>query len=319
MATGLQKAGARILAVYDDNPNRAASLARFYPGARVAASFDGILEDGEIELVVTAAIPARRADLMVAAVKRGKHVLCTKPLCTDLIHLGRIEEAVRQYHGRIFVFYAESLLFPAMTRALELVGKGAIGEVRLLQGSSPHKLRRTDRPPWFFDPRLSGGILCDIGSHQADQFLRFTRARDVRVVHARSGGPGKSECEGWENWGAMTLEADNGAVGHFRVDWLYPEHGEMWGDPRVSVVGTQGTIEVRNLFSRHGKPGGNTLVVLSEQGICQEECEPGCVQFFEQVVADLAAGTESAITFEHVIRTSRISLEAQEIAKRRRA
>ena len=119
--------------------------------------------------------------------RAGKDFMADKPGVTTFEQLDRVR-AVQRETGRIYtVNFTERFEVRAVTRALELVRAGAIGDVVQTVGLGPHRLNRALRDPWFFDRAQYGGILVDIASHQIDQFLCVHR-RDRREHRARARG-----------------------------------------------------------------------------------------------------------------------------------
>src|SRR5690606_21355658 len=93
---------------------------------------------------------------------------------TSLEQLAEVRQA-QQATGRIFsICYSEHFETRSTVKAGELIAAGAIGEVVHTVGLGPHQLSNGKRAPYFFDRRQYGGILCDIGSHQCEQFLFFS-------------------------------------------------------------------------------------------------------------------------------------------------
>ena len=134
----------------------------------------------------------------------------------------------------------------------------------------PHRLNAPSRPAWFFEKEKYGGILCDIGSHQIEQFLFYTGAKDATVVHSKIANYNHPDTPELDDFGDATLVADNGATGYFRVDWFTPDGLSTWGDGRTFILGTDGYIELRkyvDLAPQHrGEPrllggqGGRALL-----------------------------------------------------------
>src|SRR5690606_27301018 len=112
----------------------------------------------------------------------------------------------------------------------QLIADGAIGRVVQTLGTGPHRLNKPSRPAWFFDPAKYGGILCDIGSHQVEQFLYYTGASDAKLLHSKVGNYNLPDYPDFEDFGDATFVADNGATGYFRVDWFTPDGLSVWGD-----------------------------------------------------------------------------------------
>ncbi|HSU06663.1 MAG TPA: Gfo/Idh/MocA family oxidoreductase, partial [Acetobacteraceae bacterium] len=207
-----------------------------------AVGRDRLLADPAIAFIVTAAVPRDRAALAIEAMRRGKDVLVDKPAVTTADQLAAIQQTVADT-GRIWsVCFSERLLTPSTLKALEIVRVGGIGRVVQTVGLGPHRLNRALRPAWFFDRAAYGGILNDIASHQIDQFLAFTGAADASIVSSTVGEFGTDP--DFEDFGEITLQTDS-ARGYLRVDWFTADGLPTWGDGRLFVLGTNGTMELR--------------------------------------------------------------------------
>src|SRR5690606_19522389 len=153
-----------------------------YPNAKQARSEKEILEDSSVQLVASASIPIDRAPLGIQVMKHGKDFMADKP---GIVTLDQLAEASRVHKetGRIYsMMYSERFENRATVKAGELVKAGAIGKVIQTIGLGPHRMNIRSRPEWFFDKKYFGGIICDIGSHQCDQFLFFTGSTTGEVV-----------------------------------------------------------------------------------------------------------------------------------------
>ena len=167
----------------------AQEVRRRWPDAPWVDDPDELLRDPTVELIVTAAIPDQRAAIAVEALQNGKDVVTDKPGCISLDELDSIKQAVSD-SGRFWsVTFSERFEVRAVTRAVELVRAGRIGQVIQTIGLGPHKegdrahlAGGAGRPDWFYDRNRFGGIITDIASHQIDQFLWFTE------LHLRRGG-----------------------------------------------------------------------------------------------------------------------------------
>src|SRR5436190_21860664 len=85
------------------------------------------------------------------------------------------------------ISYSERTQSKAMAKADQLIAQGLIGRPLQTVGLGPHRLNRPSRPDWFFDKVRYGGILTDIGAHQADHFLHFTQSTTAEVVCSQVG------------------------------------------------------------------------------------------------------------------------------------
>lgn len=284
------------------------------------AGFDdraALLEDASIDLIVTAAIPSERASIAVEAMRHGKDVLTDKPGITDYAQLAEVERTVRGT-GRIFsICFSERMIVPAVEVALKMVRDGAIGEVVQTLGMGPHRLNPKTRPDWFFDPQNYGGILVDIASHQIDQFMVFSGSDDAQVSHAAVGHFGDRTPPSFQDFGEISLASKtNGSRGYIRVDWFTPDGLPTWGDGRLFVLGTQGSIEIRKYLDIEGRPGTDHLLLADGKGTRYIDCSNEPLSFFHRLVADVRDRTETAMRQSHAFTVSRLALDANTVALR---
>ncbi|MGI4795621.1 MAG: Gfo/Idh/MocA family protein, partial [Janthinobacterium lividum] len=250
-----------------------------------------LLTDPTAGFMVCAAVPCDRAGLAIDAMQHGKDVLMDKPGVTTQADLTLLQQTVAQT-GRIFsICFSERFLVPATTVALRLIRDGAIGRVVQTAGFGPHRLNRPLRPDWFFDPARYGGILADIASHQIDQFLVFTGSDDARIVTStiaivddpRLERPAQAP---FENFGEIVLRSER-AAGYCRVDWFTPDGLPTWGDGRLTVIGTEGSIELRKYVDIEGRPGTDHLFLADRTGTRYIDCAGEPITYFGAFCADV--------------------------------
>ncbi len=273
-----------------------------------------LLDDRSIDFIVLSAVPRDRAELAIAAMRRGKDVLCDKPGVTTLEQLLAVRRAVQET-GRIWtVCFSERFIKPSARKAWDLVRAGAIGRVVQILGLGPHRLNRALRPAWFFDKAAYGGIINDIGCHQIDQFLAFAGAADATIVNSTIGCFG-TEPAAFEDFAELTLQTPS-VRGYARVDWFTADGLPTWGDGRLFVLGTEGTIEVRKNVDIAGRAGEDHLFLVDQTGTRHIPCDDVPITYFQDFVSDLANRTTSAVPQSHVFTVCRLALEAQVRATR---
>jgi predicted dehydrogenase len=211
--------------------------------------------------------------------------------------------------------YSERFENRATVKAGDLVKAGAIGRVVQTIGLGPHRMNPKTRPAWFFDKPKFGGILCDIGSHQADQFLYFTGSTRADVVSAQVGNVNNPQHPSFEDFGD-TMVRGNGGTGYIRVDWFTPDGLATWGDGRLTVLGTEGFIEVRKNIDIGGKPGGSHLFLVDQKATRYIDSADVPLPYGEQLVNDVVNRTETAMTQEHCFLATELILKAQKQAQR---
>lgn len=279
-------------------------------------TFDDMLADDSIDVIVTAAIPNRRADIALAAIAAGKHVVTDKPGLTTVAQLDAIRAAVADRPGRPWtVLFTERYENRAIAEAVRLARSGTIGRIVHVIGAGPHTMWAKRRPDWFWDPEATGGIIVDIGSHQVDQFLSITGvgATEVSVVTAAVGNVASPGHPAMQDIGSMTLAAP-GVVSDHRLDYLTAKGLGTWGDCRLTIVGLDGTIEARANVDVAGVEGAEHLIVVDGDGTRRVDISDVAVEWGEQLIADLADDGKRLMTQQHAIDVTDVCLRAQAAA-----
>ena len=312
MCKGLIEAGGTLKSVYDPDPAKIAAFCKQFPDVKVAGSEQEILSDPEVMLIAGAAITSERCALGLRAMDAGKDYFTDKAPLTTLEQLDAAKAKVKATGKKYMVYYSERLHVESAVFAGELIAQGAIGRVVQVLGTGPHRLGASGRPAWFFDKAKYGGILCDIGSHQIEQFLFYTGAKDATVTHSQLANYAHKQYPQFEDFGDANLLADNGATGYFRVDWFTPDALQMWGDGRTFILGTEGFIEQRkymNIGTKEG-PGHVFLANGKEETHINVAGKIG-YPFFGQMILDCLNRTENAMTQEHAFKAAELCVRAQ--------
>jgi predicted dehydrogenase len=311
MTEALVEAGGQVRLVFDPDPERAGEFAARFEGCRPVASLDEILADDDTRLVVAAAVPDERGPLGCRIMAAGKDYFTDKCPFTTLEQLAEARRVAAETGRRYAVYYGERIHNEAAWHAGELIAGGAVGDVVHIAITGPHRLARGRRPDWFFQKARYGGILCDIGSHQCEQFLHYSGAASGTVEYARVANRSHPQHPELEDVGEMLVRMEGGAWGHGRVDWFTPDGLRTWGDGRTHVVGTDGTLEVRKyvdeVITLVDGSGEHTIEVTGRIGY----------PFFGQLILDCLEGSERAMTQEHVFTAAQLALEAQAFADAR--
>lgn len=314
MCNGLTEAGAEVAAVYDPDPEKTSAFARAYPGVRIARSEGEVLDDSSLQMIASAAVPCERGPLALRAMDHGKDFFADKPPVTSLEQLREAREKVARTGRKLAVYYSERVHVEAAVYADQLILDGAIGRVLHVVGFGPHRLNAKTRPSWFWDKRKSGGILCDLGCHQIEQFLHWTGAVGATLLYSKVASHG-DEHAGFEDLGDAAFVADNGATHYFMVNWYTPAGLGAWGDGRAFITGTDGSIELRKYLDVGRDREGDQVYLVDRRGERHISVH-GKVgfPFFGQLVLDCLNRTEIAMGQEHAFRAIELALLAQKSA-----
>jgi predicted dehydrogenase len=309
------RGGGELVSFYAKEPELAAAFQKRYPSARLARDEREILDDASIQLVVSASIPNERGPLGIEVMKHGKDFMVDKPAMTTLAQLAEVKR-VQAETKRIFsVLYSERHENKATVRAGDLVKAGAIGRVIQTVGLGPHRIDQgTPRPKWFYEREKYGGILCDIASHQFDQFLFFTGSTRAEVVASQVGNYHHPDTPELEDFGDVMLRG-NGGTGYIRVDWFTPKGLSSWGDGRLTVLGTDGFIEIRKNVDIAGRQGGNHLFLVDQKETRYIDCTAVVLPYGTRLVDDVLNRTETAMAQAHTFLAMELALTAEKNAQ----
>jgi predicted dehydrogenase len=309
------RGGGELVSFYAKEPDLAAAFAKRYPQAKQADSEARILEDNSIQLILSSGIPDERAPLGIRVMKHGKDYMVDKPGITTLEQLAEARKVQKETKRIYSIMYSERLENRATVKAGELVKAGAIGKVIQTIGLGPHRMSPKSRPAWFFEKNHYGGILCDIASHQFDQYLFFTGSTKADIVASQVGNVNHPQYPGLEDFGDVTLRG-NGGMGYIRVDWFTPDGLKTWGDGRLTILGTEGFIEIRKNIDIAGREGGNHLFLVDQKDTQYIDCSKVVLPYGEQLVSDVLNRTETAMSQEHCFLATELALKAQKHAQR---
>lgn len=245
----------------------------------------------------------RIAEASIEAVRQGCHVVCEKPVATELADLQRVRDAVEQAKVRLTTLLAIRFepLFLAARRA---VAEGMIGEPALAFGQKSYKFG-SSRPEWYKQRKTYGGTIPWVAIHAID-FVRFVTGLEytsVAGVQANKVHPDYPECE---DCGALLFKLSNGGQAAITFDYLRPATAVTHGDDRLRVAGSQGVIEVR-----------------AAEGICQaitqnrpavELPRGGGIDFFADFLQELRGEGQHLIKPDEPFRITEVALKAREAA-----
>lgn len=310
MCNGLIEAGATLKWVYDPDPAKVESFLQQYPQAQVADSLEKILNDATVDLVASAAIPSERCPLGLKVMAAGKDYFTDKAPLTTLEQLEDAKAMVAKTGRKYAVYYSERLHVESAVFAGELIRQGAIGRVIQTLGTGPHR-EGGGRPDWFYERRYFGGILCDIGSHQIEQFLFYTGNSDARIVASQVRNVNHPQYPQFEDFGDAMLAGDNGATGYFRCDWFTPGGLSTWGDGRLTLLGTEGYIEIRKYVDLTRGEQDVVYLVNKEGEFRYSVAGKVGFPFFGQFILDCIQRTENAMTQAHAFKAAELCVKAQ--------
>src|SRR3984957_12755223 len=252
MIGAVQRGGGTLVSAWGGEEDKLTAFKKRFPDVKIVATQDEIINDPGTQLILSSQIANERAAIGIRAMKHGKDFLSDKPGVTTLEPLAAIRKTIAETKKIYAILYSERLEVKAAVKAGELVQAGAIGKVIQTINIAPHQIFQHagdaggggGRPDWFWNPVQYGGILCDIGSHQVDQFLFYTGSTEAEVGESQIANVNHPNRPNFQDFGDMMLRGNRG-FGYVRLAWFTPDGLGTWGDGRLFVLGTAGYIEIR--------------------------------------------------------------------------
>jgi len=318
MIGAIQRGGGEMVAAWGGEDDKLAAFTKRYPDVKMVKTQDEILNDPSVQLVLSSQIANERAPLGVRAMKHGKDFLSDKPGITTLEQLAQVRATIAETKRIYGIMYSERLEVKAAVYAGVLVQQGAIGKVIQTINIAPHQIIQghgdagggTGRPEWFWNPDQYGGILCDIGSHQVDQFLFYTGSKEAVIAESQVANVRHPDRPRFQDFGDMVLRGDRG-LGYVRLDWFTPDGLGTWGDGRLFILGTDGYIEIRKYTDVAVKPQGNNLFIVDAKQARYIDCNNMPLPFGPEFVADIVNRTHVAQDQVQCLLAAELVIKAQ--------
>jgi predicted dehydrogenase len=318
MIGAVQRGGGELVAAWGGEQDKLAAFRKRFPDVKIVATQEEILDDPEVQLVMSSQIANERAPLGVKAMRKGKDFLSDKPGATTLEQIAELRKTIAET-GRIYgIMYSERFEVKAAVYAGELIKQGAIGKVIQTINIAPHQIFQhggvaggaSGRPDWFWSTKQSGGILCDIGSHQVDQFLFYSGSTQAEVVESQIANVRHPEHPDFWDFGDMVLRGNRG-LGYVRLDWFTPDGLGTWGDGRLFILGTDAYIEVRKYTNVGVREQGNNLFLVDQKQVRYFDCNNMPLPFGPQFVADIVNRTHVAQDQTECLLAAELVVKAQ--------
>lgn len=300
---------ARLWGYYDLNQDRARELAEQY-GGKVYPSWRDLLADPDIHAVSVCAANNAHAEITIAALEAGKHVLCEKPMATTLAECEAMVAAA-QKSGKYLMIGHNQRLAKAHARARKLVEEGAIGDIVTFRTTFGHGGPETwsvdpGKATWFFDKKKAAmGAMADLGIHKTDliQFLTGQRVVETTAVVTtldKKGPDGR--LIGVDDNAVCIYRMSGGAVGTMTASWTY--YGAE--DNSTILYGTRGIMRVYDDPAYSIKittaAGENILYDIDQIQTNDNQTKSGVIDLF---MDSLVNGTPPEISGEEALSAMR--------------
>lgn len=231
----------------------------------------------ESDAVIICSENNKHKPFTLQAAAAGKHVLCEKPIATNLADGREMIAAFKEQHAQLMIAFPCRYSAP-IYRAYELVKQGKLGRILALKGTN----RGTMPGGWFVQPEFSGGgAVIDHTVHVLDVW-RWMLGKEAVSVYAEADEllhPGL----GVEDAGLLSVEFENGVFATLDTSWSRPGKSfPTWGDVTLEIVGDQGSIWV-DAFNQKFEVYNNDAI-KAEWACWTDNIDLGMVSHFVKMI-----------------------------------
>jgi predicted dehydrogenase len=308
--------GAEVVAIASAHREHAEEVAREFDIPHVEDDWHGVINRDEVDLVSIATPVVTHCEMTLAALDRGKHVLCEKPMAMNAEEARRMTDRARESGGLALIDH-ELRFLPGRLKMGKLLRAGEIGKIKHVKLTFRSDSRADITRPWnwWSDIKQGGGVLGAIGSHVIDGF-RWLLATEVSEVfcnlathvHQRKDAEGQTREVTTDDEANLLLrfgdsqftDAASGNVSMSMVEAGDSEHLlEIFGADGALRVGDSGDLWRSNVGDGEWQAvevdGGELAPGLRDSGWAR-----GFTAFSQKIVDALRAGrttVEGAATF----------------------
>lgn len=251
--------GLEVRAIVTGNPERQRQAQHDFPGARVYPTFDELLDDAAVDLVVIGTPHDTHKELAVAAARRKKHVVVDKIMALSVAQADAMIQAARE-NGVILSVFQNRRWDSDFLTVKEVIARGWIGEPYVVEssvvryGSPPDPAKPL---PWRMQARSGGGPFRDWGAHLVDQALQLF-GNEIESVYA----------DFQYRWPGIDVETAATAWLRFKNGVRYRiEVGSISkiGRPRWYVRGSKGALVIEGLDPQEAAMRAGRVVARSTE------------------------------------------------------
>lgn len=295
----------QLVALYDLNQQRTEELAKKYQ-CKAYDSVEALLADPEIDAVSVCTANLVHAQITIAALKAGKHVLCEKPMATTLEDCEAMVEAA-DAAGKVLMIGQNQRLAKAHIKAREMIAQGELGQILTFKttfghGGPENWCMNTSPKNWFFDKQKAGlGVIADLGIHKTD-LIQYLLQDTIVETTAKIATLDKKEASGEmisvDDNAICIYKMKSGVFGTMTASWTY--YGAE--DNSTIIYGTKGILKIYDdpdyclrLITRDG---GEVLYHLDQIQTNAKQTKTGVIDAFIDAIKN---GTESIASGKSVL------------------
>ena len=204
-----------------------------------------MLDEIKPEVLSLGTQPSRSAPYIVAALKRGIHVVSDKPLANSDAELKELRALTRKNPKLHLLTEFPGRMGPAFLAMREAIRSGKIGDVILVTGQKSYRFGAS-RPDFYRTRDGFPGIIMYVSSHIIDVAYWVTGLKYTAALCGVQGNIARKDYGQFEDHAAILLQMEKGVHVAMHMDYLRPDAAPTHGDDRLRIAGSKGVIEVRD-------------------------------------------------------------------------
>jgi inositol 2-dehydrogenase len=293
---------ARLVAVADQKAELAEQFARDFDVPKWYRSHQELLADKDVEAVAVVTSTSTHKEVVLDAVRNGKAVFCEKPIAMSLEEAREMLETV-EAAGVFFQPGFQRRFDAGYVAAKKQIEAGVIGTPVVLTSTS----RDPYRPPLeFCDPKVSGGMIADMGVHDFDVARMYMGdVKSVCAIGCTLAYPEMKSVGDIDN-AIINMVFKSGALGAVHLS-----RNAVFGyDIRTEIWGTKGSLQI-------GYHRQTPILIMTKEGITHdvvpyfmERFESAYLAQIQDFVNKVQHGGQPAVTGADAVAAMRISLAA---------
>jgi predicted dehydrogenase len=233
--------GVEFAAIYDEDVDRGRTMATRFGVPDYHAELDVVLSRDDIQAVVVCSATNTHAQLVTAAARAGKHVLCEKPIATTIADARAMIAACDAASVQLHIPFVLRF-FPMVQRAKQMIEAGEIGTIYgMLGGNRGIPPLAPAYPAWITDPvRAGGGALMDHSVHVTD-VMRYLSGAEATSVFAECGTLFRDELQ-VDDGAILLVTFDEEIAASVDPSWCIPKVNPFHYDFYLRILGSDGLI-----------------------------------------------------------------------------
>ena len=301
-AAGLKRLpNVELVGIFDDDIERGQEMAKTYETTHYADQADFLAQD--IDAVIICSENYRHKEMVLNAAKAKKHILCEKPIATNLEDAKEMIQVCEDEGVTLQIAYPVRFSSP-IQELKEMIDKGELGDIVAFRTTN----RGQNPGGWFIDKEQSGGgAVLDHTVHMVD-IMRWYLGEEITEVSAIVDS--YFHDVDIDDAGILTFEFENGVIASHDASWSKFTEYPAWGDAVIEVIGTKKTVKA-DAFGEYFRVFGTGNKSL-EHVMYGSDMDFGLIRDF---IDCIEKGRKPSITGYDGLKSLEVSLAAYESSK----